>query len=164
MTIPAEAFGDCSPSSLPAGAICKIRDRWSLRVDGGVRQDFKALLVVEGERTGQLIELKPSMAPSLTIIPPFGWFPACSGEVGTSAVDLETATWTLTSTGPIIIGAVDSRWDQEFFAYRVNGTCDDSYDRYGAKKRFFRWTAELEHSSNRFRSLHSLFAIDRASE
>lgn len=166
MSLPAAAFGELYPKELPLGSVFKFRESWALRVAHGPADSAYGFLMLEGEHTGELFLIDEGMARSVSVIAPFGWFPAVSQQAVSEHTGSQTATLALTDTGPVVIGieAVSSRFDPEYFAFRTDGSHDSAYGRFGLGPRFAIWSAELEHPARPFESLGQLFAINRVAK
>lgn len=156
--IPAQAFGELRPKDLPLGSILQFRESWSMLV--GYEEDQRALLMLTGERAGQLIKLPEGMRKYPSIIAPFTWFPSIDEGTTPSLVDHRTTSLALTEGGLVIIGCDQEGYDPDYRAFRMDGLCDREHDASGSGRRFARWTAELAHKDRPFSSLGQLFRIE----
>lgn len=163
MTIPVQAFGEIYPKDLRSGSVFKFRNSWAMLVsyeDGLTRE----LLILNGERAGQLLKLGPGIPKCFGIIPPFTWFPAVEDTASARDTGHQTTTLMLTPTGPVIIGANIDGYEREYFAFRLDGMVDRDYQAYGAGLRYANWTAELQRPEKPFESLGRLFSVSAAQD
>lgn len=166
MELPAQALTLTAPADLPAGRLFKFRGFWALRVSFGPERNHQSFLIVEGPRAGNVHDLFPGMVPGLALAEPFQWFamfdPADpAGEEGPRLASIEIAP-----QGPVIVGAPAdaSHWDDELWAFSPDGMRVEDYSRHSRYVRFDRWSVHLALSSQPYRSIGKLFAVDRRSE
>lgn len=161
MALPAEAFGEISPADLPAGRIFRFRESWAMIVcyEDESTKDF---LVLGGERSGQLFQVGSNMSRCLTVMPPFAWFAAVEEGALPINTDHQTVVLTLAGKGPLIVGAKEGRWDDEYVAFGLDGIVDREYQPYGMALRYTQWTAELQHRDLPYRSIGRLFSVSIA--
>ena len=159
MRIPAHAFAEVYPKDLPLGSVFKFRRNWAMLVgyEEGVAQD---LLLLTGDRAGQLLKLGHGMPKCPAVVAPFIWFPAVDEGTEPANADHRTTTLTLTNNGLVIIGADMESGDSDYYAFRPNGLVDRDYQVYGSGLRFTQWSAELAHRDQPFTSLGQLFRIE----
>lgn len=163
MIVPAEAFAECVPQDLAPGSIFKLPDAWALLVineneDGAAVPSY---ILLQGERAGTLSEVRKGMSACLTLAEPFAWFPAVPNGTLPSRDVFETASLSVTASGPVVVGGtVDRMGDADMFAFNMAGQLLGEAPR-GAVNRYGNWTAELCHPSRPFVSLGQIFEVDR---
>lgn len=158
MKIPAQAFAQLSPSDLAPGRLFKFRGSWALRVSHGT--EFQGFLMLEGERAGWVLQLGAGMAQAVAIVEPFSWFPMVAGDAKPTLEADQTVTLTLTTDGPVIVGA-DARddWDPTYIAFAADGQGVETQDLHRAM-RFEQWSVELCHKDRPYSSLGTLLEVD----
>lgn len=159
MKIPAQAFAQVYPGDLAPGSLFKFRGGWALRVSQG--KEFQGLLLLEGERAGWVIQIGTGMAQGLAIVEPFSWFPVVDGDAKPTLEADYTVTLTLTTEGPVIVGA-DARddWGRTYIAFAIDGQDVETQDLY-REMRFEQWSVELCHKDRPYSSLGTLLEVDR---
>ncbi|MFW9441156.1 hypothetical protein ACE8C5_21515 [Xanthomonas euvesicatoria] len=163
MSIPAQAFADRLPNDLSPGSIFLFRESWAMLVNNQQEEGdpVLAFLMLQGERAGSLFKVGEGMTRCLTLAEPFGWF-ASVKEVALPAHDVvDTASLSLTSHGPVVVGQMPSQWgDGDKIAFGMDGQPLGDHPP-GAVKRFATWSAEIFHPSRPFVSLGRIFEVDR---
>ena len=163
MIVPAEAFAECVPQDLAPGSIFKLPDTWALLVineneDGAAVPSY---ILLQGPRAGTLSEVRKGMSACLTLAEPFAWFPAVPNGALPSRDVFETASLSVTASGPVVVGGTVGRMgDADMFAFNMAGQLLGEAPR-GAVNRYGKWTAELCHPSRLFVSLGEIFEVDR---
>ncbi|QBG96207.1 hypothetical protein EYC55_13155 [Xanthomonas oryzae] len=100
------------------------------------------------------------MGPCLTLAEPFGWFASVKEEAPPAHDVVDTASLSLTSAGPVVVGQIHSQWgDGDKIAFGMDGQPLADHPR-GAVKRFATWSAELCHPTRPFVSLGRIFEVD----
>jgi len=163
MSIPAQAFADRLPNDLSPGSIFLFRESWALLVNNQQEEaePVLAFLMLQGTHAGSLFKVGEGMAPCLTLAEPFGWFASVKeGSLPTHDV-VDTASLSLTSSGPVVVGQMPSQWgDGDKIAFGMDGQPLVDHPR-GAVRRFATWSVELCHPTRPFVSLGHLFEVDR---
>jgi len=166
MFMPAEAFAERVPQDLAPGSIFRFREAWAFFVshEHSEGAPVPSFIMLQGERVGTLFKGVEAMQGCLTLAEPFAWFPAIPAGVMPTRDVFETASLSVTASGPILIGGMPERWGgPDKFAFGINGKCLGEAPR-GAVNRYAKWTAELCHPSRPFVSLGRIFAVDRSRE
>lgn len=163
MEIPAQALVLATPADLPAGRLFKVREAWALRVSFGPERNHQSFLILEGPRTGNVYDLRPSMSACLALAEPFQWFPVFdhadpAGEDGPRSAVIEIAP-----QGPVIVGANadESHWGEQLWRFSPDGVRIEDDSQRSQHVRFDRWSVHLALPSQPFRSIGKLFAVDR---
>ncbi|KFA27618.1 hypothetical protein FQK02_13840 [Xanthomonas vasicola] len=163
MSIPAQAFADRLPNDLTPGSLFLFRESWALLVNNQQEEPepVLAFLMLQGERAGSLFKVGEGMTRCLTLVEPFGWFASVEEDVLPAHDGVDTASLSLTSSGPVIVGQLPSNWgDGDKIAFGMDGQPLGGYPR-GAVRRFAKWSAELCHPSRPFVSLGRIFEVNR---
>jgi hypothetical protein len=159
MVLPVEAFAEISPAELPVGSVLKFRESWALLVsyeDGRTRD----LLMLTGDRVGQLFSVTPGMPKCLAVVGPFSWFSAVDEQTTPARAEHRTAALTLTAHGPVIVGArLDGFGDDDYCAFDLDGSVNREHQTYGLDLRYRQWSAELQHRDRPYRSIGRLFSV-----
>lgn len=109
MSLPAQAFAERAPQDLTPGQLFKLRGHWALRVELRDSQTPAGLLLLEGERAGQIFRIADGVSRALCIVSPFGWFPAIDGSA--SRVDgVVPASLALSTSGVLLPGVTPDGW------------------------------------------------------
>ncbi|MCC8496012.1 hypothetical protein LN451_19250 [Xanthomonas hortorum pv. gardneri] len=164
MSIPAQAFADRLPNDLLPGSIFLLRESWAMLVNNQQEEaePVLALLVLQGEHTGSLFKVGKGMPPCVTLAEPFGWFASVKEGVPPTHDVVDTASLSLASSGPVVVGQMPSQWgDGGKIAFGMDGQPRSDYPR-GAVKRFAKWSVELCHPAQPFVSLGRIFEVDRS--
>ncbi|MCC3255051.1 hypothetical protein [Xanthomonas campestris] len=164
MTFPAEAFAERIPQDLSPGSIFLFRESWAMLVNNQHEEaePVLAFLVLQGERAGSLFKVGEGMTRCLTLAEPFGWFASVEKEVLPTHDVVDTASLSLTSAGPVVVGQMPSQWgDGDKIAFGMDGQPHSDYPP-GAVKRFAKWSVELCHPTQPFVSLGQIFEVDRS--
>ncbi|MEA9731854.1 hypothetical protein [Xanthomonas campestris] len=164
MSVPAQAFADRLPNDLLPGSIFLFRESWALLVNNQQEEaePVLAFLVLQGEHTGSLLKVGKGMPPCLTLAEPFGWFASVKEGVPPTHDVVDTASLSLTSAGPVVVGQMPSQWgDGDKIAFGMHGQPLGDHPR-GAVKRFAKWSVELCHPAQPFVSLGRIFEVDRS--
>lgn len=158
MALPAEAFAEISPSELKAGSVFKFGDDWALLVsyEDEITKDF---LMLGGGRAGSIFRVPPDMPRFLTLKHPFSWYAALEEGASPVNTDHQTVVLTLTSRGPVVLGARHSNRGTEYFAFGLDGVVDREFQTHGVALRFTGWTAEVQHSDQPYKSLGRIFSV-----
>lgn len=163
MSIPAQVFGEAYPSKILPGQLFKFRDSWALRVAHGNQKEIQGFVLLEGDRVGRLFKIGDEMPRCLAIMHPFTWFPSVDATAIPQREAMQTATLTLGSIGPVIIGCdlVGNGINSNCIAFDLDGRESENFDADGSEVRFAKWSVELQHPSRPFESLGTLLLIDR---
>lgn len=164
MIVPAEAFAECVPQDLAPGSIFKLPDAWALLVTNE-NEDGPAVpsyILLQGERAGMLLEVRKGTSACLTLAEPFAWFSAVPNGTVPARDIFETASLSVTASGPVVVGGKPDQWGGgDMFAFSLDGRSLGEAPR-GAVNRHGKWTAELCHPSRPFVSLGQIFEVDRS--
>jgi hypothetical protein len=163
MTFPAEVFAERIPQDLSPGSIFLFRGSWALLVDNQAdpSEPSTCFVMLQGERVGTVFKVVQGMPPCLTLAEPFDWFAAISEGAMPEHQTLETASLSVTPSGPVLVGGIPDRWgDADKFAFGMKGQFVGEAP-HGAVRRFAKWSAELCHPTRPFVSLGRLFEVDR---
>lgn len=163
MSIPAQVFGEAYPAKILPGQLFKFRGSWALRVAHGNQKEIQGFLLLEGDHVGRLFKIGDGMPRCLAIVHPFTWFPSVEATAIPQRDAMQTATLTVGSMGPVIIGGdlEGDGFDPNYIAFDLNGRESECFDAHGSVVRFPQWSVELEHPSRPFESLGTLLLIDR---
>lgn len=158
MKLPAQALALLYPQDIAAGRLFRLRDAWALRVS---HPEFEGYVSLEGERSGWIARLATGMPKAVSIVEPFGWFPAMALDAKPISGSDQAATLTLTATGPVLIGLdTRDRWDSTYLAITPDGRAAAMHDLHIAPQ-YEVWSVELCHIDRPFRSLGTLLDVDR---
>lgn len=158
MSLPAQAFAQRAPQDLTPGQLFTFRGHWALRVELQGSQTQAYLLLLQGERAGQIFRIVDGIARTLCVVPPFGWFPATEGS--TPRVDgVVPASLALSASGVLLPGVIPDGWG-ETVAFGLDGMQVDELR--GSAPQFQCWSIELHHQDRPFQSLGTIATIDRA--
>ncbi|WP_386337613.1 hypothetical protein O4D10_12250 [Xanthomonas citri pv. citri] len=162
MSIPAQAFADRLPNDLSPGSIFLFRESWAMLVNNQQEETEPVLtfLMLQGKHAGSLFKVGRGMAPCLTLAEPFGWFASVKEGIPPAHEVVDTASLSLTSAGPVIVGQIPNQEGGEI-AFGMDGQPLGDHPS-GAVKRFAQWSAELCHPTRPFVSLGRIFEVDRA--
>jgi hypothetical protein len=159
MALPVEAFAEISPAELTVGSVLKFRDSWALLVSYEDERT-RDLLMLTGDRVGQLLSVTPGMPKCLTVVRPFSWFSSVDEQVTPERAEHRTAALTLTSDGPVIIGArLDVFGDEDYCAFDLDGSVNREHHTYDQGLRYSQWSAELQHQERPYWSIGRLFLV-----
>ncbi|WP_372353796.1 hypothetical protein ACDH63_07370 [Xanthomonas axonopodis pv. maculifoliigardeniae] len=164
MSVPAQAFADRLPNDLSPGSIFLFRESWVLLVNNQQEEaePVLAFLMLQGERAGSLFKVGDGMGPCVTLAEPFEWFASVKDGVPPAHDVVDTASLSLTSVGPVVVGQMPSQWgDGDKIAFGMHGQPLGDHPR-GAVKRFAKWSVELCHPAQPFVSLGRIFEVDRS--
>jgi len=162
MIIPAEAFAERVPQDLAPGSVFWFREAWAFLVSHELDDvPVKSFIMLQGDRAGTLFKVVEGMPACLTLADPFAWFPAVPNGTLPSRDVFETASLSVTASGPVVVGGIPDRWGEaDMFAFSLDGRSLGEAPR-GAVNRHGKWTAELCHPSRPFVSLGQIFEVDR---
>jgi hypothetical protein len=163
MSIPAQAFGEAYPAKMSPGQLFKFRGFWALRVAYGNQTEIQGFVLLEGEYAGRLFKIGDGMPRCLAIVHPFTWFPSVEAAAIPQRDAMQTATLTVGSIGPVVIGCdlEGDGFDRNYIAFDLDGRESESFDAHGSVVRFAKWSVELQHPSRPFESLCTLLLVDR---
>jgi len=157
MSLPVQAFAERAPQDLTPGQLFKLRGHWALRVELRGSQTQAGLVLLEGDRAGQIFRIADGIARALCIVSPFGWFPAIAGPA--PRVDgIVPASLALSASGVLIPGVIPDGWG-ETVAFSIDGMQVEELR--GSAPHFQHWTIELHHQDRPFQSLGTIATIDR---
>ncbi|MGY0503960.1 hypothetical protein [Luteimonas sp. e5] len=158
MSLPAQAFAERALQDLTPGQLFSLHGHWALRVELPGTLNQACLLLLEGERAGQIFPIGGGIARSLCVVSPFGWFPAIEGS--TPLVDtFVPASLALSPSGVLLPGVMPDGWG-EAVAFGLDGMLVKELR--GSGPHFQCWTIELHHQDRPFRSLGTIATIARA--
>lgn len=158
MSLPAQAFAERAPQDLTPGQLFTLRGHWALRVELQGSQTQAGLLLLEGERAGQIFRIADGISRTLCVVSPFGWFPAIEGS--TPRVEgVVPASLALSASGVLLPGVIPDGWG-ETVAFGLDGMQVEELR--GSAPHFQCWTIELHHQDRPFQSLGTIATIDRA--
>lgn len=158
--LPAQAFVEAHPHQLHSGALFKFRGFWAMRVAYSDAPTDQAFLILQGPNAGQLHRTGKGMARALCVASSFTWFAALDPGDPARSEALHSASLAVAGTGPVIVGG-DT--DGDHYAFDLAGQPCDDYRSQAAMTRFDRWSAQLALKDDPFRSLGTIFKVDRRS-
>lgn len=158
MSFPAQAFAERAPQDLTPGHLFTLRGNWALRVEIQGSQTQAGLLLLEGERAGQILRIADGIARALCVVSPFGWFPAIAGSTPRSDA-VVPASLAFSASGVLLRGVIPDGWG-ETAAFGLDGMQVE--EPRGSVPHFQSWSIELHHQDRPFQSLGTIATIDRA--
>ena len=156
--LPAQAFVEAYPHQLPAGALFKFRGFWAMRVAYSDAPTDQAFLILQGPNAGQLHSIGKGTARALCVASSFTWFAALDPGDPAGSEALHSASLAISEIGPVIVGGDD---EGEHYAFDLTGQPCDDYRSQAGMTRFDRWSAQLALKDQPFRSLGTIFQVDR---
>lgn len=156
--LPAHAFRDAYPYHLPSGALFKFYGHWAMRVAYSESQTDQALLILQGANAGQLHRAGKGMARAMCVASSFTWFAAIDPRDPADHEALRSASLAIADSGPVIVGGDG---EGEHYAFDLAGQPWNDYRSQVVMTRFDRWTAQLALKDQPFRSLGTIFWVDR---
>lgn len=157
--LPAHAFREAYPPQLPQGAVFKFRTSWAMRVAYSERNSDQRFLMLQGAEAGQLHRLGSGMAQALTLSDAFTWLPFINLGNPAASGSPHTAGLAIADVGPLLVGG-ELNGDGGHDAFDLTGKHFSDYSA-GAITRFDQWAAQLALVAEPFRSLGTIFSVDR---